>query len=68
MNITIKIGDIVTAKDFITHLKVLQGQVLQEMKRLNTTELSPNMQLDDSNCYGWHEVNFEPAQEGQTNE
>jgi hypothetical protein len=62
MNITIEIGDFDTSKDFITHLKVIISKLKSEQKRLNTTDILPEMNLSDSNCYGWHIVEINSAE------
>jgi len=54
MNVFIKVGDILTVKDLITHLKVIQGQILNS--KVDGVEGLSKIDLSDSNCYGWHEV------------
>lgn len=54
MEVKIKIGDILTVKDFITHLKVIQTQIEQSKARIIDDLIS--VDLSDTNCYGWHEV------------
>lgn len=54
MKVTIEIGDIDTVKDLLTHLSVIKLDI--EKHNMNSLDMLSRVDLSDSNCYGWHEV------------